>query len=191
MKKYIFIIASALAALQLNAGNVYKVSQFGIKSNGITDNTESIQKAVDFIHEKGGGELQFSVGRFITGAIDLKDNVTIRLGGGAVIVGSDNIYAYKGRKAIFNAVGCSNITIYGVGVIDGRAELIRKSYEEQKAKAHITDSTPLPTLLYFKDCKNVSLKKFILRNPTGYPVLYLNEESEVTEDGIYCDTPHK
>ena len=35
----------------------YKASLFGVKSDGITNNTRSIQKAVDFISENGGGEL--------------------------------------------------------------------------------------------------------------------------------------
>ena len=38
----------------------YKASLFGIKSNGTTLNTRSIQKAIDFIHDRGGGRLVFA-----------------------------------------------------------------------------------------------------------------------------------
>ncbi|MCQ5300121.1 glycoside hydrolase family 28 protein, partial [Blautia wexlerae] len=57
-------------------------------------NTRSIQKAIDFISESGGGRLVFTVGRYLTGSIHLKSNVTIHLGEGAVLVGSTNPYDY-------------------------------------------------------------------------------------------------
>lgn len=37
----------------------YNASLFGIKSDGITLNTQSIQKAIDFISEKGEVNLNF------------------------------------------------------------------------------------------------------------------------------------
>ena len=68
-KRYII---SALALLLINfhikAGTtdtIYNASLFGIKSNGTTLNTTSIQKAVDYISEKGGGTLRFYVGRYL------------------------------------------------------------------------------------------------------------------------------
>ena len=64
----------------------YNASYFGIKSNGTTLNTTSIQAAIDYIHAQGGGRLVFYVGRYLTGSIHLKSNVTIHLNEGAVIV---------------------------------------------------------------------------------------------------------
>ena len=72
----------------------YQMTMFGIKSDGTTMNTRSIQKAIDFISENGGGRLVFTVGRYLTGSIHLKSNVTIHLGEGAVLVGSTNPYDY-------------------------------------------------------------------------------------------------
>lgn len=72
----------------------YQMTMFGIKSDGTTMNTRSIQKAIDFISESGGGRLVFTVGRYLTGSIHLKSNVTIHLGEGAVLVGSTNPYDY-------------------------------------------------------------------------------------------------
>ena len=45
----------------------YQMTMFGIKSDGTTMNTRSIQKAIDFISESGGGRLVFTVGRYLTG----------------------------------------------------------------------------------------------------------------------------
>ena len=105
MKKIIAIAAAALLCISSFAqGKEYLCSYFGIKSDGQIDNTTSIQKAIDFIAEKGGGTLTFSVGRFVTGAVYLKSGVNIRLDAAADIIGTDNIYGYKGQKAIFNGI---------------------------------------------------------------------------------------
>ena len=66
----------------------YKAALFGVKSDGTTNNTRSIQKAVDFISENGGGELAFYVGRYLTGTIHLKSNVTIVIKEGAALMAS-------------------------------------------------------------------------------------------------------
>ena len=106
MKKTIAIAAAALICFAGFAQKKeYKTSLFGIKSNGEIDNTASIQKAIDFIAEKGGGTLTFSVGRYLTGAVYLRSGVNIRLDAAADIIGSDCIYDYKGQKAIFNGIG--------------------------------------------------------------------------------------
>jgi len=72
----------------------YKASLFGIESNGTTLNTTSIQAAIDYIHSKGGGRLMFYVGRYLTGTIHLKSNVTLQLEEGAILVGSTNPFDY-------------------------------------------------------------------------------------------------
>ena len=83
----------------------------------------AIQKAIDFISEEGGGKLIFKVGRYLTGTIELKDNVTIELGEGAVLVGSTNPYDYYRRGDAFGMVisnGAETIGIVGLGVLDGQ-----------------------------------------------------------------------
>lgn len=76
------LFASVIGLLVFVAGlsaKDYQVAMFGIKSDGVTLNTRSIQRAVDYISEQGGGRLIFYVGRYLTGSIELKSNVTIRI----------------------------------------------------------------------------------------------------------------
>ena len=190
MKK-IFAIVSllliSLAGIAQDKQPVYKSSFFGIRSDGTTDNTTSIQKALDFISEKGGGTLEFSVGRYLTGSIQLRDGVDIYLREGAVIVGSTNIYAYKGAKGIFWGEGVKDVTIEGKGVIDGRGPALLDNIDGQIKMRHIDDPV-IPTLVYLKDCKNVSLKNFILRYPATKDDLYIIEGGSVTVEGCYTDT---
>lgn len=75
------LFASVIGLLVFVAGlsaKDYQVAMFGIKSDGVTLNTRSIQRAVDYISEQGGGRLIF-MGRYLTGSIELKSNVTIRI----------------------------------------------------------------------------------------------------------------
>ena len=191
MKKIIALVAAAVISISGFAqGKEYLASYFGIKSNGIIDNTTSIQKAIDFIAENGGGTLTFSVGRYVTGAVYLKSGVNIRLDAAADIIGTDSIYGYKGEKAIFNGIGVENVRIYatrGNGVVDGRAELVRQSYGDQLGRGHITEATPLPALFYFKNCKNIKLQKVLYRNPAAKGQWLVVDGDGVTVDGCFTD----
>ena len=190
MKK-ILIIASlllvSLAGMSQEKQPLYKSSFFGIRSDGTTDNTTSIQKAIDFIAEKGGGTLEFSVGRYLTGSVQLKSGVDISLREGAVIVGSTNIYSYKGAKGIFWGENISEVNIYGKGVFDGRGPELLRNIDDQIKMRHIDDPV-IPTLLYFKNCEKVTLQNFILRYPATKDNLYIIEGGDVKVEGCYTDT---
>ena len=124
MKKIItLVLATVCLAYVSVAQEIHKASTFGIKSDGVTLNTRSIQKGIDFISENGGGVLEFSVGRYLTGSIFLKSNVEIRLLEGAILVGSTNPYDYdmvEGNYSLLLAKDQNNISVKGKGVIDGR-----------------------------------------------------------------------
>lgn len=99
----------------------YNASMFGIKSNGSVMNTTSIQKAIDYIYEKGGGTLVFQVGRYLTGSLKMRKGVNIELNEGAILVGSSNPYDYdslNGEKALIIADRCGLVDIYGLGVVE-------------------------------------------------------------------------
>jgi len=172
MKKIIITLLCIIAAAPAFAKDYY-ASAFGIKSNGTTLNTTSIQKAIDFISEEGGGKLIFKVGRYLTGTIELKDNVTIELGEGAVLVGSTNPYDYRKSEDAFGLVianGAKNIGIIGLGVIDGQGRETANNFLNQIACGFIKDPFPLgrpanrPHLLYILKCKDVTLQGINLRS---------------------------
>ena len=76
VKKYFIALVICFQWLQSTAKD-YPVSLFGISSDGVTLNTRSIQFAIDYVHQQGVGRLVFDVGRFLTGTIHLKSNVTL------------------------------------------------------------------------------------------------------------------
>ena len=172
MKKILITIICACAAMPLLARDYY-ASEFGIKSNGTTLNTTSIQKAIDFISEQGGGRLCFKVGRYLTGTIHIKSNVTIDLGEGAVLVGSPNPYDYDKvdwAPAFIAAENAENIAITGLGVIDGNGREVANNYLAQVAAGFIKDPLKLgrvadrPHGILLVNCKNVLVEGINVRS---------------------------
>ena len=171
----------------------YQMTMFGIKSDGTTMNTRSIQKAIDFISENGGGRLVFTVGRYLTGSIHLKSNVTIHLGEGAVLVGSTNPYDYdmelNAWYGLILANKQDNIGITGKGVIDGRGRELANNFINQVYSGVIKDKLQLgrvanrPKLVYFRECKNVEIKGVTMMNPAFWTQTY-DQCENLLIDGI-------
>lgn len=150
----------------------YNASIFGIKSDGITVNTQSIQKAIDFISEKGGGKLNFYVGRYLTGSISLKSNVSIDLKEGAVLVATTSIYDYvgiNGIKALIIADGLQNIGLLGKGVIEGQGTAVLEQIKKQIQKGYLQETIlqASPALIAMNNCSNVLIEALNLENPCG------------------------
>src|SRR5215813_1804698 len=118
VKKYFVTVVLCFQCLHGIAKD-YPASLFGIYSDGVTLNTRSIQFAIDYIQQQGGGRLVFDVGRFLTGTIHLKSNVTIHLLEGAVLLGALNPLDYErnGFTALLFSQDQQNIGITGKGVI--------------------------------------------------------------------------
>src|SRR5438045_4376272 len=126
-KKYFVTAMLCFQLLQAGAKD-YPVSLFGIYSDGVTLNTRSIQFAIDYINQQGGGRLVFDVGRFLTGSIHLRSNVTLHLKEGAVLLGVLNPLDYdkEGFTALILAHDQRNIAITGQGGIDGQGRQVAK-----------------------------------------------------------------
>jgi len=180
--KIFFTVILAAVALHLQAKD-YNASMFGAKSNGTTLNTSSIQKGIDYISENGGGRLIFYVGRYLTGTIYLKSNVTIHLEEGAILVGSTNPFDY-GRNhnwtALIFALDQENIGITGKGVIDGQGFLVANNLVDMIHKGVVKDplkydrpnETIRPQNVYFRGCKNIVIRDIMLKDPGSWNQQY-------------------
>lgn len=188
----ILALSSALFAKDYNA------SMFGVKSNGTTLNTSSIQKGIDYISENGGGRLVFYVGRYLTGTIYLKSNVTIQLEEGAILVGSLNPLDYEmshNWTALIFAIDQENIGITGKGVVDGRGFQVANNLVDLIHKGIISDplrydrprETIRPQNIYFRGCRNVIIQGIMLKDPGSWNQQY-DQCRNVIIDGISVDS---
>ena len=175
---------------------IHQASSFGIKSDGVTLNTRSIQAAIDYISSQGGGVLEISVGRYLTGSIHLKSNVELRLLEGAVLVGSTNPYDYdmvEGYYGLLLAKGQKNISVKGKGVIDGRGFDCALNFLNQVHLGFLEDTTKndrvtkRPKLMYFRECDNVAIEGVNLRNAAEW-TLVTDQCENLTISGILMDS---
>lgn len=179
-----FLLVFIVCGFALQAKD-YKASFFGIESNGTTLNTRSIQKAIDYIHENGGGRLVFYVGRYLTSTVYLKSDVTIHLEEGAILVGSTNPFDYDRQgywTSLIFAFDQTNIGITGKGVIDGQGYKVANNVLSMVHRGVIEDPNDLlydrpregirPQNIYFKGCRNVTIRDILLKDPASWNQQY-------------------
>jgi glycosyl hydrolase family 28 len=196
LKKYI-IVAIILINSNFLLAKDYPASLFNIYSDGVTLNTRSIQFAIDYIHQQGGGRLVFDVGRFLTGSIHLKSGVILHLQEGAVLLGTLNPFDYdrKNFTALIFAHDQENIAITGKGVIDGQGRqvarnvagnvhkgLVKDAFRNDRPEAEIR-----PMLIYFRSSKNIRIKGITLRNAASWVQTY-DQCKNVQLDSVYVDS---
>ena len=195
-KKCFIVFIVCIQCLQGSAKD-YPASLFGINSDGVTLNTRSIQFAIDHIHQQGGGRLVFDVGRFLSGSIHLKSNVTIHLLEGAVLLGTLNPLDYE-RKGLTAFILChdqQNIAITGKGVIDGQGREVARNVVSLVHKGLIKDAfrndrpeVPIrPMLIYFRSCKNIFISGVTMRNAAAWVQTY-DQCKNLLVDSITVDS---
>ena len=195
--RMLFMLLFVFCIAMLEAKD-YNASMFGVKSNGSTMNTNSIQKGIDYISANGGGRMVFYVGRYLTGTIYLKSNVTIQLEEGAILVGSPNPLDYEQNfnwTALVFALGQQNIGITGKGVIDGQGFTVANNLVDLIHKGVISD--PLrydrpnegkrPQNIYFRGCRNVTIRGITLKDPGSWNQQY-DQCRNVVIDRIMVDS---
>jgi len=195
-KKYFILLIVCFQCIQSSAKD-YPASLFGINSDGVTLNTRSIQFAIDHIHQQGGGRLVFDVGRFLSGSIHLKSNVTIHLLEGAVLLGTLNPLDYdrKGLTAFILCHDQQNIAITGKGVIDGQGREVARNVVALVHKGLIKDAfrndrpeVPIrPMLIYFRSCKNILISGVTMRNAAAWVQTY-DQCKNLLVDSITVDS---
>jgi polygalacturonase len=158
---------------------VYNVTDFGAVNDGKSINTVSIQKAIDQCTKDGGGTVLLSGGgKFMTGTIYLKDNVTLHIDNGTTLLGSNrysdyttdthkNMYKnepHMNRCFIF-ARDAKSIAIEGNGTIDGNGNRADSIFVKER-----------PMLMRFMNCSNIHLTDVNIINPAAW-----------TSAWLYCD----
>jgi len=133
--KFFFFVFIVCAAITANAQSFYNVLKYGAKNDSSKLATIAIKKAIDAASKAGGGTVYFPAGKYLTGAIHLKSNITIFIDAGAELHFSDNFDDYlpmvKSRyegvdvtsfSPLFYAYKAENISIVGRGLIDGHGK---------------------------------------------------------------------
>ncbi len=119
------------------------VTEFGAIGNGIANNREAFEKAIEAMVERGGGRVVVPRGIWLTGPIVLKSNIDLHLDAGALIIFSKDFDEYPIIKTSFEGLetyrclspisgnDLENIAITGEGIIDGSGDAWRPVKREK------------------------------------------------------------
>ena len=188
----------ALAAMNLlftpsviaAAGTVIDATQAGVIGDGTTLNTASIQKAIDNCAAGGGGTIHFPAGRYLTGTIQIKSNITLRLAKDATLLGSTDIADYRNLDpfidgagdpmghALVVAVDAKNVGIEGEGTIDGQGRELRARQNPYKKR---------PFLVRWVRCTGVKVKDVHLTHPGAWTLSFF-QSKEILVEGVTIRT---
>ncbi len=167
-----------------NKFGVIDVTETGASGDGIQNDTEGIQKAIDECGAKGGTVL-LPPGNYSAGTLFMKSNVTLLLSKGATLLGrpDPSLYPHIEHKipstldkapwrAFIYAFEQENISITGEGTISpgGAHEVFQDN---------IGDSPDRPFGIHFIRCKNVRVKDISLINSAFWVQRYFECEDLV------------
>ena len=135
MIKTILIIAVSFICFTATAQRFFDVTKYGAKNDSSKLATKPIADAIAAASKEGGGTVYFPAGKYLTGPIHLKSNITIFIDAGAELHFSDNFDDYlpmvqsryegvdvMSFSPLFYAYKVENISIIGRGLINGHGK---------------------------------------------------------------------
>jgi len=176
----VWFITSARAA-----DNVIDVTKVAVVGDGTTLNTASIQKVIDDCTAGGGGTIRFPAGRYLTGTIQIKSNVTLRLEDGATLLGSTDAGDYRNLDpfvdgsgnpmghALIVAIDADHVGIEGGGTIDGQGAKVAAKQKPYAMR---------PFLVRWVRCTNVAVRDVHLTNPGAWTLNFFQSKGVVIEN---------
>ena len=168
-------VLSMLIPARVAAAN-FDVRQYGAIGDGRHMDTLALQQATDAAARTGGGTVLFPQGIYLTGTLELKSHVTLRLDQGAVLLGSPHRLDYQNGSfhGLVLADQQTDIAIEGAGVIDGQGTALATDIEGRGDGAKRPHSTAAqrPNLINFRDCTNVMVRGITLRDSASWVQKY-------------------
>jgi polygalacturonase len=171
------------------------VRDLGAVGDGTSLDTDALQSAIDRCASTGGGTVEVPSGRYRTGAIVLRDDVTLHLDAGATLVGSERPQDYplvrarwEGRERethapLIGGNGLRNVAITGRGTIDGAGAPWWTRHREGRL------DHPRPRLVSLADSTNVLIADVTLTNSPSWTINPVRCENVIV-DRVTIDNPH-
>ncbi len=181
------IMLTVACNLSLFAADV-NITAFGAVGNGTILNTDAIQKAIDACYKTGGGKVVIPSGIFLTGTIELNNNITLQLKKGAVLLGSTDVNDYKNLDPFVDGLGISvgwalvvavdkkNIGIEGEGIIDGQGSKLKAQQILTDARAESQRWGRRPFLLRIVRCQAVAINGVTLNYAAAWTSHYFQSK---------------
>jgi len=188
MRRREFLLATA-ALPALGSPRTFDVRDFGARGDGAAKDTAALQRAIDQCAATGGGTVYVPPGRYLTGTVVLKSNVTFHLEAGATLLGSTDLADYTPQpgpplqgdanaKHLLYARDAENVTLRGPGTVDGQgrafwvpANRTLPKPEDVWRDVATYDWKPLDRpspMVEFFNCRNLTIEDVTLANSSGW-----------------------
>ena len=194
IKQVILGIALLLAFPFMGFADVYDVMKYGAMGNGVNDDANAIQTAIDACSKAGGGDVVFAANHtFLSGPVQLKSNVHIVLETNSVWKANPDESIY--HKSAFGknegegmmwiwAKDIENLSFSGHGTIHGNGikfmgEELFDSYELKP----VTTFDSRPHVLTLIGVQNLSIRDITIREGAYWTVHLIGCNGAVI-DGI-------
>lgn len=134
---------------------LYDVKDFGAKPDGAMDCSVAFTLALSKLREAGGGTLRVPAGVFLTGPLELTDNITLLLERGATLSFVADPERYEPVETRWEGIACyamhplifarnaQNVSIVGEGGIDGNGASWWEAHRRKKAEGQTLPATPI------------------------------------------------
>ncbi len=163
---------NAGVATETHSEPVFNIINYGAVDNPLVPSTDAFRRAIADCQKAGGGIVRVPAGQFLTGPIDMVDNLTLQVDRGAVVLFETNRDAYPdvtsrwegltetGPHPLLFANGLTNIAITGPGTFDGQGA-IWWSNMDMAEHGNARPDRPIrrrPMLVQIKDCRGVRIE---------------------------------
>lgn len=153
----------------------YTIFDYGACGDGLNDDTEALQRAIDTCSSDGGGQIIFPAGSVcISGPLELRSHIHLYFENNAVLKASTDNSLYTRSAFRENRSEGSvwlygehlhNLTISGSGEIDGMGtSFMVKEYKSHFEYLIENDIDMRPHLLTLVECSNVTIKDVTFRD---------------------------
>lgn len=174
---------------------VFNITDYGAVNDPKISSTDAFRRAIADCHKAGGGIVEIPPGHFLTGPLDLVNNMTLQIDSGAVVLFETNRSEYSnvrsrwegltenGPHPLIFADGLHHIAIIGKGTFDGQGAIWWANMDKGEL-GNARPNRPIrrrPPLLQIKNCKDVRIDgPTFLNSPFWNVHLLYSENVEVS-----------
>ena len=150
---------------------VFDITAYGAVDNPNVSSADAFRKAIADCQKAGGGIVRVPAGHYLTGPIDMVDNMTLQIDSNAVVLFDPDRAKYpditsrweglteNGPHPLLFANGLHNIAIIGTGTFDGQGSNWWANMDMAE-HGNARPNRPIrrrPMFLQIKDCANVRI----------------------------------
>jgi len=183
----------------------YLITDFNATEGGSALCTAAIQDTIDAASGNGGGVVIIPEGTFLSGAVFLKDKVSLRIDG--TLLGSDDVSQYpmghtrfEGHdeiwpSALINGAWLDGIHIYGKGTVNGNGIPYYRKFWDAREEAirkglpFVNKDVPRPRLFYLSGCRHLCIEEISCVN-SGFWNLHLFDCCDVLVSHVSVTSPY-